>query len=149
MGPRAFLPLPLGWATASVVGVLALSAGFLAAQATVSAGPLPLYEVKTIYIAPSSDDLARLLKSRLEKWGTVNVTAQLEEADAILTCETESRIVPAKAVVRVIDAQVRLVDRHTHKLIWSTKKSTNWDNRLADDIVDQLKKDRERSFSNY
>jgi DNA recombination-dependent growth factor C len=91
----------------------------------------------------------RLLKSRLEKWGAVNITTQLEEADAILKCETESRIVPAKVVVRVIDAQVRLVDRHTQKLIWSTKKSTSWDNRLADDIIDQLEKDRERSVNNY
>jgi hypothetical protein len=73
---------------------------------------------------------------------------QAEEADAILTCETESRIVPAKVVVRLFDAQVRLVDRHSQKLIWSTKKSTSWDS-MADDIIDQLKKDRERSASNY
>lgn len=136
-------------AMVSVVSVLALSSGVLASQVTVSAGPLLLYEVKTIYIAPSSDDFMRLLKSRLEKWGAVNVTTQLGEADAILKCETESRIVPAKVVVRVIDAQVRLVDRHTQKLIWSTKKSTSWDNRLADDIIDQLKRDRERSVNNY
>ncbi len=114
-----------------------------------SAGPLPLYEVKTIYIAPSSDDFMRILRSRLEKWGAVNVTTQLEEADAILTCETENRIVPAKVVVRVIDAQVRLMDRHSQKLIWSTKKSTSWDSRLADDIIDQLKRDREKSVRNY
>jgi hypothetical protein len=136
-------------AAVSVLSVLALASGFLAAQATISAGPLPLYQVKTIYIFPSSDDFVRLLKSRLEKWGTVTITAQMEEADAILTCETESRIVPAKVPVKVIDAQVRLVDRHTQKLIWSTKKSTSWDDRLADDIIDQLKKDRGRSFSNY
>ena len=131
------------------VSVLALCLGFLTAQVTISAGPLPLHEVKTIYIAPSSDDFLRLLKSRLEKWGDVNLTSQLGESDAILTCETENRIVPAKVVVRVIEARVRLVDRHTKKLIWSTKKSTSWDNRLADEIVDQLKKDRERSLSNY
>jgi len=149
MSVRPFLRVPVGLATVSLLSVLALSSGFLAAQATVSAGPIPLYEVKTIYIAPSSDDFVRLLKSRLEQWGTVRVTAQVEEADAILSCETQSRIVFAKVVVKVIDAQVRLVDRHSQKLIWSTKKSTSWDNRLADDIIDQLKKDRERSFSNY
>jgi hypothetical protein len=132
-----------------VLSVLALCSGALTAQVTVSAAPLRLYEVKTIYIAPSSDDFMRLLKSRLEKWSAVNVTAQVEEADAILTCETESRIVPAKVVVRMIDAQVRLVDRHSQKLIWSTKKSTRLDSKLADDIVDQLKKDRERSISYY
>jgi len=148
MSPRVFLDVPASLAMLSVLSVLAFSSGFLTAQVTVSAGPLLLYEVKTIYIAPSSDDFVRLLKSRLEKWGTVSVTAQVEEADAILTCETESRIVPAKVVVKVIDAQVRLVDRHSQKLIWSTKKSTSWDSMLADDIVDQLKKDRERSFSN-
>ena len=148
MSPRVFLHIARV-AMLSVISALALSSGVVAAQATVSAGPLPLYEVKTIYIAPSSDDFMRLLKSRLEKWGAINVSTQLEEADAILTCETENRIVPAKVVVRVIDAQVRLVDRHSQKLIWSTKKSTSWDNRLADDIVDQLKKDRERSVKNY
>lgn len=149
MSPRAFLHVPVCLAAVSVLSVLALASGFLAAQATISAGPLPLYQVKTIYIVPSSDDFVRLLKSRLEKWGTVTITAQMEEAAAILTCETESRIVPAKVPVKVIDAQVRLVDRHTQKLIWSTKKSTSWDDRLADDIIDQLKKDRGRSFSNY
>jgi hypothetical protein len=132
-----------------VLGVLALFLGTLQAQVTVSAGPLPLHEVKTVYIGPSSDDFMRLLKSRLEKWGAIRVTTLVEEADAILTCETETRVVPAKVVVRVIDADVRLVDRHTQKLIWSTKKSTSWDNRLADDIVEQLKRDREKSFSHF
>ena len=149
MNGCAFLGPSVSLAVASVLSVLALSSGFITAQATVSAGPIPLYEVKTIYIAPSSDDFVRLLKSRLEQWGTVKVTPQVEEADAILSCETESRIVLAKVVVKVIDAQVRLVDRHSQKLIWSTRKSTSWDNRLADEIIDQLKKDRERSFNNY
>jgi len=149
MNGCAFLGPSVSLAVASVLSVLALSSGFITAQATVSAGPIPLYEVKTIYLAPSSDDFVRLLKSRLEQWGTVKVTPQVEEADAILSCETESRIVLAKVVVKVIDAQVRLVDRHSQKLIWSTRKSTTWDNRLADEIIDQLKKDRERSFNNY
>ncbi|MBZ5683390.1 MAG: hypothetical protein LAP86_00015 [Acidobacteriia bacterium] len=149
MSVRPFLRVPVGLATVSLLSVLALSSGFLVSQATVSAAPPRLFEVKTIYIAPSSDDLVRLLKSRLEQWGTVKVTPQVEEADAILSCETESRIVPAKVVIKVIDAHVRLVDRHSQKLIWSTKKSTSWDNRLVDDIIDQLKRDREKSFSNY
>jgi hypothetical protein len=136
-------------AVLSVLSGLALSSGFATAQATVSAGPLPLYQVKTIYIAPSSDDFMRFLKPRLEQWGGVKLTMQIEEADAILTCETESRIVLAKVVVKVIEADVRLVDRHSQKLIWSTKKSTSWDSKLADDIVDQLKRDRERSVSRY
>ena len=148
MSFRAFLP-PMSLATVSVFTVLALSPGFVAAQATVSAGPIPLYEVRTIYVAPSSDDFVQLLKSRLEQWGTIKVTAQVEEADAILSCATESRIIPAKVVVKVIDAQVRLVERHSQKLIWSTKKSAAWDSTLADDIVDQLKKDRQRSLSYY
>jgi hypothetical protein len=149
MSVRPFLRVPVGLATVSLLSVMALSSGFLAAQATVSAGPIPLYEVKTIYVAPTSDDFVRLLKSRLEQWGTVRVTAQVDEADAILSCETQSRIVFAKVVVKVFDAQVRLVDRHSQKLIWSTKKSTSWDDKLADDIVDQLKRDREKSFNNY
>jgi hypothetical protein len=139
----------VGLTTVSLLSVLALSSGFLAAQATVSAAPLRLFEVKTIYIAPSGDDFVRLLKSRLEQWGTVKVTPQVEEADAILSCETESRIVPAKVAIEVIDAQGRLLDRHSQKLIWSTKKSTSWHDRLADEIIDQLKRGREKSFSNY
>jgi len=149
MSVRPLLRVPVGLATVSLLSVLALSSGFLAAQATVSAAPPRLFEVKTIYIAPSSDDFVRLLKSRLEQWGTVKVTQQVEQADAVLSCETESRIIPAKVVVKVIDAQVRLVDRHSQKLIWSTKKSTSWENTLVDDIFDQLKRDRERSFSRY
>ena len=149
MSVRPFPRVPVGLATVSLLSVLALSSGFLTAQATVSAAPPRLFEVKTIYIAPSSDDFVRLLKSRLEQWGTVKVTQQVEQADAVLSCETESRIIPAKVVVKVIDAQVRLVDRHSQKLIWSTKKSTSWENTLVDDIFDQLKRDRERSFSRY
>jgi len=149
MSPRTFLQVAVDLTAASVLSVLTLSSGFLAAQTTVSAGPLPLHEVRTIYIAPSSDDFVQLLKSRLEKWGAVNVTARVEEADAILTCETERRIVPAKMVVAVMGAHVRLVDRHSQRLIWSTNKSTSWNDRLADDIIDQLKKDRVKSWSSY
>lgn len=140
--------LSVRWAMLALTAV-AISSEFLTAQATISAAPLLLHEVKTIYIAPSSDNLVQLLRSRLQKWSAVTVTARVEEADAILSCNAESRIVAAKVVVRVIDAQVRLVDRHSQKLIWSTVKSTSWEERLADDIVDQLKKDREKSFSNY
>jgi len=126
-----------------------LCPAFLAAQVTISPGPLPLSKVTTINIAASSDDFVRLVKSRLDKWGVVHITSQAEEADAILICETESTIVPAKVVVRRIDAQVRLVDRRSQQLIWSTKKSATSDSGLADEIVDQLKRDRERSVSNY
>lgn len=140
--------LSVRWAMLALTAV-AISSEFLTAQATISAAPLLLHEVKTIYIAPSSDNLVQLIRSRLQKWSAVTVTARVEEADAILSCNAESRIVAAKVVVRVIDAQVRLVDRHSQKLIWSTVKSTSWEERLADDIVDQLKKDREKSFSNY
>ena len=69
MSVRPFRRVPVGLATVSLLSVLALSSGFLASQATVSAAPPRLFEVKTIYIAPSSDDLVRLLKSRLETMG--------------------------------------------------------------------------------
>lgn len=148
MSPQTSRDIPVKFAIVSVLSVMALS-GLLTAQATISAGPPPLHDVRTIYFAPSSDDFVQVLKARLETWGAVIVTGQVEEADAILTCQTQSRIVPAKVVVRVIDAQVQLVDRHTQRLIWSTKKSASWGDRLADDIIDQLKKDRERSIHNY
>ena len=70
--------------------IVVLTAGFLAAQATISAGPLPLHQVKVVYIAPSADDLVGLLKSRLERWDAVQITSQPEEADGILTCQSES-----------------------------------------------------------
>jgi cellobiose-specific phosphotransferase system component IIB len=118
MNPRGSHYAPVGVSVATamipIVCVLALSSGLLAAQVTISAGPLPLSEVKTIYIAPPSDDFVHLLKSRLEKWGALNITSQVEEADAILTCQTKSRIVPAKVVVRQTEAQVRLVDLRQH-----------------------------------
>lgn len=136
----------LGFIGLSMLGILALPSLFLAAQTSISAGPPLLYQVRTIYVAPSSDDFVRILESRLEKWGAVNVTGRIEEADAILTCETESRIIPGKAVLRQIDTQVRLVDRSSGRLVWSTRKSGTWGATLADDIVDQLKKDRDRSL---
>jgi hypothetical protein len=92
-------PLPIGWAILPILALLLTSAGFLAAQATLSAGPLLLHQVRTIYVAPSSDEFVPLVKARLEKWTAVGIASKPEEADAILTCQTESRIVPAKVVV--------------------------------------------------
>jgi len=44
-------PLRVSWAILSIL-ILLTSAVFLAAQATFSAGPLLLHEVRTIYVAP-------------------------------------------------------------------------------------------------
>jgi len=129
---------------------LLLSTGFLAAQAIISAGPLRLHQVRTIYVAPSSDDFVLLLKARLDKWAAVEIASKPEEADAILTCHTESTIVPAKVVVWRTIAEVTLVDRRSQKPIWRTTKSSPFDtNRLADDIMEQLKQDWRKSASEY
>ena len=136
-----------GLAKRLLIAWLVLSWGPVSAQVAVSAGPLPLAEVKTVYMAPASGDFGRFLTSRLERWGVLRITSQAEEADAVLTCETESRIVPAKMPIRQWDAQVRLVDRHSQKLIWSTKKSAGWEENLADAIVSQLKNDRLKSLA--
>jgi hypothetical protein len=100
-------PLPVNWAILPILALLT-SAGFLAAQASFSAGPLLLHQVRMIYVAPSSDDFVLLVKARLEKWAAVGITSKPEEADAILTCQTESTIVPAKMVVRRTIAEVTL-----------------------------------------
>ena len=137
-------------AVLSILAVLVLTSGSLAAQATVSAGPLTLYQVKVIYVAPSADDFVGLLKSGLERWDAVRVTSQPEEADAILTCRTESRIVPAKVVVRWTTAEATLVDRHSQRPIWKTAKSTALDTTsLAEEIIEQLKKDWRKSASEF
>jgi hypothetical protein len=131
----------------SIVATLLLSASLIA-QATFSAAPPLLYQVETIYIAPSSEDLAPLLKVRLENWTAVRVTSSPNEADAILSCETQNTIVPAKAVLRLTVADITLVDRHSRKLVWKTNKSTTLGTaRLADDVVEQLKKDWRKSAS--
>ncbi len=142
--------LRIKWATLLILAPLLLPARFMAAQATVSAGTLRLDEVKTIYVAPSADDFALLVRTRLERWGGVGVASKPEDADAILTCRTGSTIVPAKAVVRRTIAEVTLVDRRSQKLIWMTTKSTTFDSTgLADDVVGQLKKDWRKSGSLY
>jgi len=142
-------PLPIDWAILSIL-VLLTSAGFLAAQATFSAGPLLLHEVRTIYVAPSSDDFVPLVKARLEKWSAVGITSTPEKADAILTCQSESTIVPAKVVVWRTIAEVALVDRRTQKTIWRTRKSAAFDKTMvADDIMEQLKQDWRKSASEY
>jgi hypothetical protein len=130
--------------------IVVLTAGFVAPQTTISAGPLRLYQVKVVYVAPSADDFVGLLKSRLERWDAVRIASQPQEADAILTCQTESRIVPAKVVVRWTTAEVTLVDSRTHRPIWKTAKSTALDTgRLAEEIVEQLKKDWRKSASQF
>ena len=140
----------VNWGTLLTLAWLVFSTGSLAAQATFSAGPLLLHQVRTIYVAPSSDDFVLMIKARLEKWPAVDVTSKPEEADAILTCRTESTIVPAKVAVRRLIAEVTLVDRRSQEPIWKTTKSSTFDtNRLADDIIEQLKKDWRKSASAY
>lgn len=134
----------------SIFVLLLLFAGLLAAQATLTAGPPSLSQIRTIYIAPSSDDFVSLLKARLEKWSAIGITPRPEEADAILTCQTESTIVPAKVVVRRTTAEVILMDRRSQRPIWRTSKSAVFDtNKLADEIVDQLKTDFRKSASQF
>ena len=141
--------LPLSWAILTILALLT-SSGFLAAQATISVGPLLLHQVRTIYVAPSSDDFVLLLKARLEKWGAVGIASKPEEADAILTCKTESTFIPAKVVARRTLAEVTLVDRRFQKPIWRTKRSAAFDRTtLADDIVGQLKRDWRKSASGH
>jgi len=152
MNSRLFSCAPprIHWAILPILAWLLLSTAFLAAQTTLSAGPLLLHQVRTIYVAPSSDDFVLLVKARLERWGTVKTAAKPEDADAILTCQRESTIVPAKVVVRRTMAEVTLVDRRSQKPIWRTTKSGAFDtNRLADDIIEQLKKDWRKSASEY
>jgi hypothetical protein len=133
-----------------ILTIVVLTAGFLVAQATISAGPLPLSEVKTIYIGPSSDDFMGVLKSSLEKWDAVRITSRPEEADAILACQTESRLVLTKVVVRWTTAEATLVDRRSQRPIWRTKKSTALDiTKLAEEIIEQLKKDWRKSASEF
>jgi hypothetical protein len=142
--------LPISWAILLILALLSTSVGFLAAQATLSAGPLLLHQVRTIYVAPSSDDFVLLVKARLEKWAAVGIASKPEEADAILTCQTESTIVPAKVAIRRTMAEVTLVDRRSQKPIWRTTKSAAFDRAiLADDIVEQLKQDWRKSAGAY
>ena len=145
-----YAPLRVYWKILLIFAGLLLSTGFLAAQASFSAGPLLLHQVRTIYVAPSSDDFVLLVKARLEKWSTVGIASKPEDADAILACQTESTIVPAKVVVRRTAAEVTLVDRRSQKPIWKTTKSAAFDrNILADDIMEQLKQDWRKSASAY
>jgi len=145
-----YAPLRVNWKILLIFAGLLLSTGFLAAQASFSAGPLLLHQVRTIYVAPSSDDFVLLVKARLEKWSTVGIVSKPEDADAILTCQTESTIVSAKVVVRRTAAEVTLVDRRSQKPIWKTTKSAAFDrNILADDIMEQLKQDWRKSASAY
>ena len=146
--PRRAL-LPAHRDMLSIVALLFLSVSLIA-QATFSAAPPLLYQVETIYVAPSSEDLAPLLKVRLENWTAVRITSSPDDADAILSCETQNTIVPAKVVLRLTIADISLVDRHSRKLIWRTNKSTTLGTaRLADDIIEQMKKDWRKSASRY
>ncbi|MBZ5658688.1 MAG: hypothetical protein LAO56_25895 [Acidobacteriia bacterium] len=145
-----YTSLRVNWTILPILAWLLLSTGLLVAQATISAGPLLLHQVRTIYVAPSSDDFVLVVKARLEAWTVVGIASKAEEADAILTCQTESAIVPTKVAVWRTIAEVTLVDRRSHKLIWRTTKSVALDRtRLADDIMEQLKHDWRKSANAY
>ena len=138
-----------GWAIPIVFGLL-LTAGFAPTQVTLSAGPLPLYQVRSIYVVPSADDFAFLLKTRLQKWSAIDITSKPEEADAVLTCQTATTMVPAKVVVWRTIAEVTLVERRSQKPIWKTAKATTYNiGGLADDVIAQLKEDWKKSASQY
>jgi len=142
--------LRVEWTILRIFALLLLSAEFLAAQATISAGPPLLHQIRTIYVAPSSNQVLLLVRARLEKWNAVMIISKLDEADAILTCQTSSTTVPAKAIVRITTAEATLVDRRTQKPIWRTTKSEAFDTtRLADELIEQLKKDWRKSASEY
>ncbi len=142
--------LRVGWAILPILALQLLSAGFLAAQDTISAGPLLLHQLRTIYVAPSSDEIVLLVRARLEKWNAVLIASKAEEADAILNCRTESTIVPAKVSIRLTIAEVTLVDRRSQRPIWRTTKSATFNTtRLADEVIEQLKKDWRKSASEY
>ncbi|MGA7170107.1 MAG: hypothetical protein WBW82_00485 [Candidatus Sulfotelmatobacter sp.] len=140
----------IGRAILLILISLLASAGSLAAQAIITAGPLLLHQVKTIYVAPSSDDFVLLLKTRLEKWTAVEITPRAEEADAILTCQAETTFVPAKVYIRRTTVELTLVDRRSQEVIWRTKKSSASDRTImADDILEQLKQDWRKSAIPY
>jgi len=142
--------LRIGCGIPSILIVLFLFAGLLAGQATISAGPPLLYQVKTIYVAPSQEELTLLIKSRLEKWSAVGITSNPEEAEAVLTCQTETKIVPAKVAIRITTTIVTLVDRRSQRPIWKTTKSASFEvNRLADEVVEQMKIDWRKSGHEY
>ena len=138
-----------GWSIPTVFGLL-LCAGFAPTQVTLSAGPLPLYQVRSIYVVPSADDCAFLLKTRLEKWNAIGISSKPEEADALLTCQTATTLVPAKVVVWRTIAEVTLVERRSQKPIWKTAKATIYNTGgLADEVIAQLKEDWKKSASQY
>jgi hypothetical protein len=127
---------------------LLLSAGFGSAQVTLSAGPLLLHQVRSIYVVSSSDEFAFLVKARLEKWNAVGITSKPEDADAILTCQIATTMVPAKVVLWRTIAEATLVDRRAQKPIWKTTKTATYDTTgLADDMIEQLRKDWKKSAS--
>ena len=103
-------------------------------------------------MAPSSDESEFLLlvRARLEKWNAVTISSKMEEADAILQCQTKSTIVPARVSIRMIIAEVGLVDRRSQMTIWRATKSATFDTpRLADQVIEQLKTDWRRSAGEY
>jgi len=133
-----------------VILILLLFAGFGAAQVALSAGPLPLHQIGSIYVAPTADDFALLVNARLEKWNVARITAEPEDADAILTCQTTTIMLPAKVVLWRTIAEANLVDRRSQRLIWKTAKTATYDTTgLADDIMEQLKKDWRKSALQY
>ena len=138
-------PVSIAFAILPILVVLTLFLRPVAAQSTVSAGPVPLSAVKTVYVT-GSENVVHLVRDRLEKWGVLRIAARPEEADAVLTCEVESKVILAKTAVRKWEARVSLADR-SQKVIWSTKKSSTWDSKLADEIIAQLKKDRAQSIA--
>ena len=133
-----------------IISALLISTGFAAGQVTLSAGPLQLHQVTSIYVVPSSDEFVSLVKARLEKWNAVGIASKPEEADALLTCQTATTMLPAKVVMWRTIAEATLVDRRAQKPIWkTTKAATNDTSGLADDVIEQLKKDWRKSASQY
>ncbi len=109
--------------------------------------PLPLHEVRTIYVAQKMeaakkdgkagalvtlkvrDDFLQCLRRRLQEWDQLQIVPQEDEADAVLGCNAHATVFLKVSQDRREDARyVRttaaawLVDRHTKKTIWSSAK---------------------------
>ena len=127
-------------------------------------GAQSLKDCKTVFVQPMPESLDRFVSAELVKWGVVLVVTVEDKADCVASFGRQasklrvkssgSKTVPKEAdatdklptsVYGIPQAALELVRRESSVVLWAgSKSSRGGPMSLAQQLVDQLKKDYQR-----
>jgi hypothetical protein len=139
----------------------------LCGSLTCPCGAQSLKDCRTFFINSMPESLDRFVSAELVKWGTVKVVTIEEKADCVasfgrrtsklqvkssgtetipkeasVTAEESNERLPKSGTNGAVQAALEIVNRDTSVVVWAASKSSiRGPKQLAEQLVDQLKKD--------